>query len=56
MTFGLGGKEYPVDRFLIRGGRRLTGEVRVAAAKNAVLPIFAATLLTGEECVIRDEV
>ena len=33
----------------IHGGRRLTGEWRVHSAKNAVLPIMAASILTGEE-------
>ena len=32
---------------------RLTGEVSIATAKNAVLPILAAALLTEEEMVIR---
>ena len=32
---------------------RLSGEVWIGTAKNAVLPIMAAALLTGEECVIR---
>ena len=32
----------------IYGGRRLTGEWRVHSAKNAVLPIMAASILTGE--------
>lgn len=43
-----------MDRFVIRGGRRLVGRVRVSGAKNAVLPILAASLLTDQECVIRD--
>lgn len=33
----------------IRGGRRLTGEWTVHSAKNAVLPIMAAAILTGEK-------
>ena len=33
----------------IHGGRCLTGEWRVHSAKNAVLPIMAASILTGEE-------
>jgi len=37
----------------IRGGVPLHGEVTVSGAKNAVLPIMAATLLTPEKCVIR---
>ena len=34
-----------MDRFLIRGGRRLGGDVRVSGAKNAALPIIAAALM-----------
>jgi UDP-N-acetylglucosamine 1-carboxyvinyltransferase len=42
-----------MDSFLIKGGTPLRGEVAISGAKNAVLPIMAATLLTGQECVIR---
>ena len=42
-----------MDSFLIKGGVPLHGEVEISGAKNAVLPIMAATLLTGEPCVIR---
>ena len=38
---------------MIKGGVPLRGEVAISGAKNAVLPIMAATLLTGEPCVIR---
>ena len=31
----------------------MRGEVEISGAKNAVLPIMAATLLTEEPCVIR---
>jgi UDP-N-acetylglucosamine 1-carboxyvinyltransferase len=41
-----------MDSFLIKGGVPLHGEVTVSGAKNAVLPIMAATLLTAEPCVI----
>ncbi|RLK46882.1 UDP-N-acetylglucosamine 1-carboxyvinyltransferase [Alkalispirillum mobile] len=34
-----------MERLLIRGGRRLEGEIRISGAKNAALPIMAATLL-----------
>ena len=34
-----------MDRFLIRGGRQLSGKVRVSGAKNAALPILAAALM-----------
>ena len=42
-----------MDSLLIKGGVPLHGEVTISGAKNAVLPIMAATLLTGETCVIR---
>jgi UDP-N-acetylglucosamine 1-carboxyvinyltransferase len=41
-----------MDSLLIKGGIPLCGEVTVSGAKNAVLPIMAATLLTAERCVI----
>ena len=42
-----------MDMFVIQGGTRLRGEVKISGAKNAALPIMAACLLTNEECVIR---
>jgi len=42
-----------MDKLLVRGGVPLKGEVEISGAKNAVLPIMAATLLTSERCVIR---
>ncbi len=36
----------------IEGGVPLRGEVTIGGAKNAALPILAATLLTAEECVL----
>lgn len=42
-----------MDSLEIQGGVPLHGEVRISGAKNAVLPIMAATLLTKEKCVIR---
>jgi len=41
-----------VDKLLIEGGRRLTGEVRVSGAKNAALPILCAALLSAEPVVL----
>ena len=44
-----------MDKILIRGGRRLHGRVKVSGAKNAVLPIIAASILAEEgECRIGD--
>src|ERR1043166_7526122 len=42
-----------MDSLSIKGGVPLHGEVTIGGAKNAVLPIMAATLLTAEPCVIR---
>lgn len=36
-----------MDKLIIEGGRRLEGTVAISGAKNAVLPILAATLLTS---------
>lgn len=38
---------------LVEGGRPLKGELTVQGAKNSVLPILAATLLSGDTCRIR---
>ena len=41
-----------MSQFIIQGGHKLKGEIRVSGAKNAATPILAATLLTQGECVI----
>ncbi len=43
-----------MSKFLITGGRKLEGEFLVAGNKNAALPILAATVLTDEECLLRN--
>lgn len=43
-----------MDKIVIVGGTRLKGEVNISGAKNAALPIMAATLLTEEECIIEN--
>ena len=43
-----------MDVVRIRGGIPLKGEIQVSGAKNAALPIFAASLLTDECCVIEN--
>jgi UDP-N-acetylglucosamine 1-carboxyvinyltransferase len=42
-----------MDMFVVQGGRRLTGQVRVSGAKNAALPIMVACLLAKGCCTIR---
>ena len=38
------------DRLVVTGGARLEGDVAIPGAKNAILPIMAACLLTDEPC------
>ncbi|KZX68890.1 MULTISPECIES: UDP-N-acetylglucosamine 1-carboxyvinyltransferase [unclassified Alcanivorax] len=41
-----------MDKLIITGGRRLDGEIRISGAKNAALPILAATLLADEPVTV----
>jgi len=41
-----------MDKLIITGGNPLSGDVRISGAKNAALPILAATLLAEEPMVI----
>lgn len=43
-----------MDKLVIKGGKRLDGELRISGAKNAALPIIAATLLADEPITIRN--
>jgi UDP-N-acetylglucosamine 1-carboxyvinyltransferase len=43
-----------MDKLVIEGGRRLSGTVTISGAKNACLPILAATLLSDDRSVIRN--
>ncbi|MFD1708750.1 UDP-N-acetylglucosamine 1-carboxyvinyltransferase [Siminovitchia sediminis] len=37
-----------MEKIIVRGGKRLSGTVKVEGAKNAVLPVIAASLLASE--------
>ena len=41
-------------KYIVEQSGPLRGEVQISGAKNAVLPLMAAALLSEEECVIRD--
>jgi UDP-N-acetylglucosamine 1-carboxyvinyltransferase len=41
-----------MDSFVMRGPCRLEGNIRVGGAKNAMLPLMAATILTGGKCIL----
>ncbi len=44
-----------MEKFVVTGmGKGLHGRVKISGAKNAVLPILAACLLTEEECEIQN--
>ena len=41
------------DVMVIKGGNRLFGEIKVQGAKNSVLPILAATVISGKTSEIQ---
>ena len=43
-----------MQKFIVTGGSPLRGEVRIAGAKNAVLKLMAASVLTDEPCILRN--
>jgi UDP-N-acetylglucosamine 1-carboxyvinyltransferase len=43
-----------VDKFVIRGGKTLQGEVTISGAKNSALPIIAATLLASSPVTLNN--
>jgi len=43
-----------VEKYIIMGGNPLSGSVRISGAKNAVLPILAASLLSSGVSIIND--
>ena len=43
-----------MSKYIINGGKRLNGEISIQGAKNSVLPILSASILTGERVVINN--
>ena len=43
-----------MDKYYVRGGRRLSGEIFIPSAKNSVLPIIACSILSREDIEIRN--
>lgn len=43
-----------MQKLIINGGKKLCGEIRIQGAKNAALPIMAASVLCGEEIVLHN--
>jgi UDP-N-acetylglucosamine 1-carboxyvinyltransferase len=47
-------EKYKMDKIEITGGVKLHGEVTISGAKNAVLPLMTATILSSGENIIRN--
>ncbi len=43
-----------MEKFIIEGGKRLSGRVRVSGSKNASLPMMAASILTSDKVVLEN--
>lgn len=43
-----------MSKFLIEGGNKLSGEVKISGNKNAIFPCLAAALLTDEDVILRN--
>ncbi|MBL7004204.1 MAG: UDP-N-acetylglucosamine 1-carboxyvinyltransferase, partial [Gammaproteobacteria bacterium] len=43
-----------MNKLIINGGKPLSGMIRIAGSKNAVLPILAGTILSSEIVVVRN--
>ena len=46
--------ENTLEKFIIKGGRKLHGEVEISGAKNAVVAIIPAVILSDEPCVLEN--
>jgi len=43
-----------LEKFIVKGGRRLTGEVTISGAKNAAVALLPAVILSDEPCVLEN--
>ena len=43
-----------MDKYVIEGGRKLYGTIALQSAKNSVLPLLAASILTEKRVTIRE--
>ncbi|MFC1504468.1 UDP-N-acetylglucosamine 1-carboxyvinyltransferase, partial [Spirochaetota bacterium] len=41
-----------MNKYIIEGGKKLSGEVEISGSKNAALPIMAASILTDEDIIL----
>jgi len=43
-----------LDKFIIKGGRRLSGEVEISGAKNSAVALIPAVILCDEPCILEN--
>ncbi|MBE6065502.1 UDP-N-acetylglucosamine 1-carboxyvinyltransferase [Clostridium cochlearium] len=43
-----------MNKIIVNGGKGLKGEININSAKNSVLPIIAASILSGDKCIIEN--
>ena len=43
-----------MEKYVIRGGKPLVGDVNIGGAKNAAVAILPATILAGGKCLIEN--
>ena len=43
-----------MSKFIIQGGKRLEGEVKISGSKNAALPLMACSMLTDDVIVLNN--
>ena len=48
------GESVSLEKFVINGGKPLTGEVSISGAKNAAVAILPATILAADKCIIEN--
>ena len=46
--------EFCLEKFVIRGGKPLMGEVTISGAKNAAVALLPATILAADKCVLEN--
>ena len=43
-----------MEKIIVEGGNKLSGEVNISLAKNSILPIIVASLLSEDEVIIEE--
>ena len=43
-----------MQKLVIKGGKKITGNIFVSGSKNATLPILASTILTEKKVIIKN--